>query len=274
MRIAVIMACHNRCAQTLACLHSLKMQSAISSANYQQGYTLSLWLLDDASMDGTAEGVCKIWPNATILRGDGNLYWCGGMRVAWAAAEKSDPDYYLLLNDDTVVESTALADLLKIVGSPKSRIIATGAITDPTTQKQIYGGHRKRGRRLVAVTGQPERCETMNANCALVPRAVFREMGVFHPAYTHSMGDFDYGFEANRRGIFVYQTGKIVGLCRGNSESGSWRDRSLSRRCRLALLQSPKGLPWRDWLTYTRRNEGFFWPLKFASPIIRILINA
>lgn len=283
--IAALLACHNRREKTMRCLHALSRQIPLG---YETGHTvppqiqlnpitsrfkISVFLVDDGSSDGTADEVRTVWPDATILQGGGKLYWCGGMRVAWAAACRTDPDYYLLLNDDTMIEPSALSELLSIVGPPESRILATGAIVDPATQKQIYGGHRKRGRELVMATGQPERCETMNANCALVPRAVFREIGMFHKAYTHSMGDFDYGFEANRRGIPVFQTGRVIGQCHENLESGSWRDTHLSRRQRWKILQSPKGLPWREWLTYTRRNEGILWPIRFCSPILRILLG-
>lgn len=265
-RIATLLTCYNRREKTLDCLRALKSLKS-------HEYSIEVFLVDDGSTDKTSEGVQIVWPQATIIPGNGNLFWCGGMRKAWSEAAKADPDYYLLLNDDTLVDPSALADLLSIVGSPDSLIIATGAVMDPTTQKQIYGGHRRRGRELVAVTGKPERCETMNANCALVPRAVFEKIGMFHPAYTHSMGDFDYGFEANRRGISVYQTGNIIARCHGNSASGSWRDPLLSRHQRWKLLRSPKGLPLKEWLIYTRRNEGILWPAKFFGPILRVLIG-
>jgi len=263
--IAVLMTCHNRRECTVRCLHSLKRQSI------DQG--LRLFLTDDGSTDGTRDAVLDLWPEAVVLNGDGNLYWNQGMRKAWQAAAESDPDYFWLVNDDTIMEAFALEQLLSMIPSPEARLIAVGAVIDPTSGRQVYGGWRKRGRQKILAQGRVEDCDAMNANCALVPRAVFREMGMFHSAYTHAMGDFDYGMEARRRGIRVIQMARPVAFCLGNSDKGTWRDRSLGLKERFRRIISPKGLPPREWLVYTWRNEGWFWPLRFLSPYIRILLG-
>jgi len=263
--IACLLACYNRRGKTLACLERLTAQRLPADVK------LRIFLLDDGSTDGTGEAVRASYPQARILYGNGQLFWCGGMRSVWKEAAREDPEYYLLLNDDTFIEPSAVSDLLSIIGSPDALAIATGAIVDSNTGIQIYGGHR--GRNVVPAIGQIERCDTMNANCALVPRAVYRKIGRFHPAYTHAMGDFDYGFEANRRGIPVFQSARPIGSCSGNPTTGSWRDANLSRRKRLRALQSPKGLPWREWLCYTWRNGGWGWPVMFLSPFVRILLG-
>ncbi|NJK90793.1 MAG: glycosyltransferase family 2 protein [Blastochloris sp.] len=186
------------------------------------------------------------------------------------AAAATDPDYYWLANDDTVMESEALAMLLAMLPKPGVRVIAVGAVTDPRSGRQVYGGWRKRGRERVEAKGRVEECTTMNANCALVPRAVFQEMGMFHGAFTHAMGDFDYGLEAGRHGIALRQTASAVAHCEENSERGTWRDRTLNRSERWAKVLSPKGLPPKEWWIYTRRNEGWLGVLRFISPYLKI----
>jgi hypothetical protein len=42
------------------------------------------------SSDGTSEAVCEAFPQASILRGQGSLFWNGGMRVAFEAAMQRD----------------------------------------------------------------------------------------------------------------------------------------------------------------------------------------
>ena len=207
-----------------------------------------------------------------LLHGTGSLYWCGGMRLAWGAAALRDPDYYLAANDDTLLDPTAITDLLSVANSCEASSIVVGAIRDPATGKPTYGGWRnKHG--VVSPTGRPEFCDTFNANCVLIPRSVYLDMGVFHSAFQHAMGDFDYGFQAARRGIAIIQTPNFVGTCPHNSTSGTWRDKSLPRLMRLRLLQSPKGLPWRQWLDYNRRNTGWIWPYRCISPFLRILLG-
>ncbi len=232
---------------------------------------MDLVLVDDGSTDGTSDAVRSIWPEVTLISADGSHFWCGGMRIAWRNAARQKPDYYLLLNDDTLLEPQAVATLLEISYSPDLEKIAVGAIVGPSTGQQTYGG-RVRRYKLVPADGSLHECETFNANCVLVPSVVYNKLGGFHSAYTHAMGDYDYGFEATRCGIPIIQTPHPVGFCDDNPVHGTWRDRTLPIGKRLKLLQSPKGLPWKEWFTYTRRNEGLLWPWRFVSPIIRILL--
>ena len=68
----------------------------------------------------------------TVLRGDGKLYWNGGMRRAFAAAIAGDYDYCLWMNDDTTLDDGALALLLEterqVRGRGNDAVIVAGAI--------------------------------------------------------------------------------------------------------------------------------------------------
>ncbi|NBO93936.1 MAG: glycosyltransferase family 2 protein [Planctomycetia bacterium] len=273
MNIAVVMTCHNRRNLTIACLRSLKEQTILTGEAENKGYSLSLWLLDDASTDGTAEAVKKEWPGANITTGDGKRYWCGGMREAWERAAGADPDYFLLMNDDTTLEHDALEQLLRLAPTPEDRVIAVAAIADPRCGRVVFGGHKGHKLTPVQPAGKAEECDTMNANCTLITRAVRRSIGGLHSFYTHSMGDFDYGFAASRRGIRIVQSPKVLGFSEPNPTKGTWRDKELSKTERLELLWlSPtRGLPFLEWCTYCFRNHGWRWLYKCFSPTIRIL---
>jgi GT2 family glycosyltransferase len=265
MTITALLTCFNRKEKTLACLRNLEMQDLSKTE-------LKYVVVDDGSTDGTGKVVKQEFPAATLIQGDGSLYWCGGMRRAWRRAAEDDPDYYFLVNDDTLLDSDALQALLEMTGSPDARIIAVAAIRDPITGKRSYGGIRGSGI-PVNITGEFEPCDTFNANAVLIPRAVYREQGLFHSAYTHGMGDFDYGYQASRRGIHVLQSQRALGTCQQNGINGTWRDRSLSRYRRLCLLQSPKGLPFKEWVVFNRRNSDWRWPIRSVSPFFRILLG-
>lgn len=267
-QIAVLITCHNRCAATLSCLSALKRQNSVADSDIQ----LHLFLVDDGCTDGTAQAVLALWPQANIIEGDGNLFWCGGMRKAWEAAAVTKPDYYLLVNDDTVLFPTAISTLLAICPTPESQSIAVGATRDPDTGEWTYGG-------LVCKTSfvessqLPRNCQTMNANCVLVPRVIFAELGSFYSGYRHAMGDMDYGFAAFKHGLAILEAPGFIGECRRNPISGTWGDISLPRIERFKLLLSPKGLPPKDWFHYCRRNYGFWWPRYVVSPYVRVLLG-
>lgn len=103
-KIAVIMTCFNRRETTLACLRAL----------HQQTNTFDVFLTDDGSSDGTAEAIKAEFPQVNILQGNGNLFWVGGMRLAFGEAIKNSYNYYLWLNDDTFLETDTLDKLLNI----------------------------------------------------------------------------------------------------------------------------------------------------------------
>ena len=264
-RISVLITCHNRKNSTIECLERIQAQALPSEVR------LSVVLVDDGSTDGTSPAVAAGFPDVRIIKGPGNLYWCGGMRVAWQVAAASDPAYYLLLNDDTILDNHALSCLLDLTGPSTSMKIAVAAVCDPITGSISYGGGTPSGK--CAPQGTPVECQTFNANCVLIPRAVYQRIGILHHVYTHAMGDTDYGLQASRQGVSILQSGRFLGTCPNNPPSGTWQDRSLNRRQRWRALQSPKGLPIREWLEFNRRNSGWKWPIYTFSPFLRILFG-
>lgn len=278
-RIAAILTCHNRREKTIACLRALRDQrgqqaesSAVGRQLNGKDFVIKVFVVDDGSQDGTAEAIRKIWPESTIIAGAGDLFWCGGMRVAWTNAATMDPDHYLLLNDDTTLYPGAVGALLGIAGPPDSRQIAVGAICNPGDGTWAYGGLQS-DHSFPMPGSSPRPCRTLNMNAALVPRAVYRELGNLHGAYRHAMGDLDYGLMAHRRGIPILETTSFIGECETNSVEGTWRDRNLGRVARIKKLTHIKGLPLRDWFVYTRRNCGAQWLRFFLSPYVRILLG-
>ena len=115
--IAVILTCYNRREKTLSCLSGLYLaQEKCKDADI----ALSVYLTDDGCIDGTAQAVRSQFSDKdiTILQGSGNLYWAGGMRLAWNEALKEDNkwDFYLLLNDDTTPMENMFYELFNAHG--------------------------------------------------------------------------------------------------------------------------------------------------------------
>src|SRR3972149_8164513 len=65
VRVAVLMACHNRREHTLACLRALR------GAEIEARQSCDVYLLDDGGSDGTAEAVANEFPHVHLLRGGG-----------------------------------------------------------------------------------------------------------------------------------------------------------------------------------------------------------
>ena len=215
------------------------LNSQFSTLNSQ--LSTEVFLTDDGCTDGTAEAVLSNaqhsngqivnspivqypTPNIHIIQGDGNLYWAGGMRLAWREAMKEGPwDYYLLLNDDTVLNNDALVTLFDAERYCQEHFgregIVSGMVCDPSDTSRItYGGEvfisRFTGRRrMLGPADEPQLCDWTHANILLVPQCVVEEHGILYEGYRHGQADLDYGYRARRKGIPVVVTPKACGTC-------------------------------------------------------------
>ena len=257
MLIAVLMACHNRRTKTVSCLRALRR-----SLERCSDINIHVFLTEDGCTDGTSDAVQRLNVPLTVIHGDGSLYWNGGMSAAWRAAECACVafDAFLLLNDDTVFDPDGLGALLSVSHELDHESIVVGAVRSPDSGALTYGGvrrlsawHPARVQRL-EVSETIQDADTFNGNCALIPASVYRKIGILDPTYTHAMGDFDYGFRARAAGCRVVVAPGTVGTCERNSVRGSWQDPRLPLWRRLRLLESPKGLPRRQWIAFLRSH--------------------
>ncbi len=274
--IAVLMACYNRRETTLKCLRALFDQV------WSTAVEMTVYLVDDASTDGTGDAVRKNFPNVNVLQGDGNLFWCGGMRLAWAAAFGGGYDYFLWLNDDTILFPEALQKMLATSQFLRDReghgVIVSGSTRDPKTGRATYGGVNElswlqpMGVRLVEPGEAPKPCRTVHGNCVLVPREVAGVLGNLSGSFLHHLGDFDYGLRGAKVGISSWIAPDYVGTCSPHPIAESHLDRRVRTRDRIRMLKSPAGLPpLRQWMVYTYRHAGWLWPIYWFRALVRIL---
>ena len=268
MKIAVLMTCHNRKKFTLNCLDSLFEQIL------SDHICLKVFLVDDGSTDGTSIAVSSKFPGVKIIYGNGDLFWCGGMRVAWSEASKNDDyDAYLWLNDDTVLYPDAINVLASASNKAKEFNevdgIIVGSTKDPDTGNISYGGYQKQKDRPIIPSTQLQLCERMNGNIVLIPREVFKVLGNLSSKYTHAMGDMDYSFRAVQKGIPICVAPGFQGECESNPGS-AWVNASTPLIQRLKILHSPKGLPPLEYMEYVRSHKGFWWPIYMLKLYFRV----
>jgi GT2 family glycosyltransferase len=273
--IGVLMTCHNRKEKTNSCLEAL-FKTTLKNDVYFQVY-----LVDDGSTDGTSQLLRSRFPEIIILTGDGNLFWNRGMYTAYKEASKKGYDFYLWLNDDTNLVETALSELIDTWEAccrklTHERHIVIGSTCDPADEtRTTYGGVRKkRGLhpfryKLIIPNGKLQYADTMNGNIVLIPHSVYNEVGNLDFTYSHSMGDFDYGYRARKAGCTLVVAPGFLGTCSRNSTDWQSNARSLIQKFRKKL--SKKELPFNDWKTFCLRNGGILWPLWTITPYVRFL---
>ncbi|MGD9930766.1 MAG: glycosyltransferase family 2 protein [Mangrovibacterium sp.] len=264
-KIAVLLTCHNRKEKTLACLNSLS-ESTISGDNQ-----FDIFLVDDGSTDGTREAISDKYPDITIIQGDGNLYWNRGMHLAWEKAIKEDDfDFYLWLNDDTILFKHALKKALKISEKENHKSIVVGATCNINKTITTYGGwsHGK----LITTNSIKQYCDFFNGNFVLVPISAFRVLGNLDYRYRHTHGDFDYGYRAKKKGIKSILIPEFIGICERDKNTLMCFDPEVPFSKRLKLFYSPLGKNPFEFFYFNNKHRGTIPALRiFVSNHFRVL---
>ena len=259
--ISVLMTTFNRIETTIKCL------DALFKADLPENYTLNVIISDSNSPDKTFEILKKKFPSIIIQNVGNNIYWNQGMIQSWNEAKKSDPDFYLWLNDDTFLNRDALRNIIKDYFLVSKDSIIVGA----THFNYVcsYGGRfSKLDERSLAPNGKPNKIKYMNGNFVLISRGVFNKIGMLDNRYSHSLGDIDYGLKANMYDIDLYITSKFVGECKINEKI----DFTLyGIKDRLKLIKSPKGFPPKEYLYFNLKYYGIIKAVIFMCAISFII---
>ena len=255
--IAVLLTCHNRKDKTLNCLSSLY------ACIVPENYLFEVFLVDDGSTDGTSIEVKSKYPLVNVIEGTGDLFWNQGMRLAWQNAIKvKDYDFYLWLNDDTLLDKDSLIKIIEVYieakDIEKKEVIITGACRKELNDNSFsYGGRTNSG--PVYPNGQIQRCKFINGNSVLVPKEIYQKIGILSNDYTHGMGDFDYGLQVLKNGFFCYTTKNYIATCSPNEGIPDWCNPRVPLKKRWELLRSPRGLNIKEYIKFRKKFWGTKW---------------
>lgn len=234
--LAVLITVHNRREKTIDCLSNLYAQQLRADVR------IKVYVVDDGSTDGTAQAIKERFPQTYLISADGSLYWNRGMHLAWqrAACDK-DYDYYLWLNDDTVLLQGAICELLATSANKINEAIVVGATQNRLGNKLTYGG--RIGKQIASCDGIMHEVDFFNGNIVLIPQKVYHKLGNLDYYYRHSKGDYDYGIRARKAGIRMFQCGNVLGICEEHAQIDSWCDPAVSFHNRWKMMHLPNGMP-------------------------------
>lgn len=251
-RIAVLLTVYNRKEVTLKGLRSLYNAIVfLKNKHLEKDYCFDIYMTDDGCTDGTGDVVKNEFPEVNVVKGDGNLYWGGGMIKAWekAVGNKVEYQYFLWFNDDSILNENALESLFKKQGDD----IIVGAFCDKN-RCPSYGG--RIGKEILSVNGEYQEIELMNGNLVLVSHLVYEKIGMIDRRLIHGEGDFDYGLRAKKKGFRLLLTPEYVGYAERHDEIiPRCYSKDLSFTQRWTIIHSPLYSPFNHFI-FNKRHKG------------------
>ncbi|MCF8356403.1 MAG: glycosyltransferase family 2 protein [Melioribacteraceae bacterium] len=203
--INIIIPIYNRKEFTRKCLFSL----------YQQTYKeFKVIVVDDGSTDNSEDMIKNNFPEVIILKGNGNLWWTGGVNLGinYILDSCNNDDYVLLLNNDLILDTDYFDRLLEIIDYFPNFIIGSVEVLT-TNSKEIKSGgvvvNKFKAKMFTLNQGKNidqypkdhfEKVSTLTGRGTLYPISVFREVGLFDQKHFPHYGDFELPYRAGKKG--------------------------------------------------------------------------
>ncbi len=222
--VYVIVPVHNRKKTTLQCLENLRLNGDL--------HRYYIVVVDDGSTDGTTEAIYNLYPEVTVLKGDGNLWWTGAIKKGMEYAYEQGAEFFVWLNDDCYPQEDTINKLLNICKSD-AKIIAGGQSLNPDTFIPSYGGIIGKNK-IVHINAAPNsiaECDGLCGNIVCINKSVIQAIGYpqadMFPQYH---GDTTYTHIAKQKGYKLLIVGDAVAFCDNDHEHISWMTTNRSFR--------------------------------------------
>lgn len=172
---------------------------------------LKVVVVDDGSTDDSAKAIAEGFPEVTMIRGDGSLWWSGATNAGIKYALTMGADYVLTINNDNVVEPDFIEPLVATAcNTPRSMVTSTMYDHDDRSFIFSFGGiinwslgeiRDRNNRRDKLDLSQATDCDWLHGSSTLIPVSAFREIGLFDqescPQY---QGDAEFSLRAKQHG--------------------------------------------------------------------------
>jgi len=211
--VFIIVPVHNRVEYTLKFLDSIK---DIDYKDYQ------IVLIDDGSTDNTYETVRNLYPEVSILQGDGNFWWTKAVNLGVKYALANGADYILTLNNDLIVDKNIINALVECAKNNPNNII--GSKIHYESSKISHGGGKRNllfppnfnitpfGKLDNYEYEKIREVDSIAGIGMLIPVNIFKEIGFFDERnFPHYYADTEFTLRAKKAGFkLLFCPGSII----------------------------------------------------------------
>jgi|SRR5581483_5521138 len=218
-------------------------------------------LVDNGSGDGSAERLASEFPEVRLITNEKNLGFPAGNNVAIRDAMARNPDYFLLLNNDTLVAPDFLSKLVEVAESDEEIGVVNPKILyfEPNDRIWFAGGFYKpwwstgrvrgQNRRDIGKYNETREISFITGCACLIKAEVVRQIGLLDEVFFLGFEDLDWTVRAMRAGFRAFYVGSSVIWHKASYDT----KKNLGKptmdfyRTRNSLLIARKHVPFRYW---------------------------
>jgi GT2 family glycosyltransferase len=210
----------------------------------------------DGSNDGTLEALLEFEKKLVIVLGTGNWWYTKSINEGLKSARESNPDFYLLLNDDIHIENNFLSNL--IVNNQqiqKDCLLGTISVSIENPPRITFSGVRNAPKfpyqrthyipfmskvDLADMKGYVPSQE-LPGRGMLIPKKVIDEVGLFDEKFPQYFSDLDFSRRAKKKGFPVFVSYEAVTYSHVEKTSDSTTFKPISNKKFIKNLSNPYG---------------------------------
>ena len=211
--IYIIIPVFNRLELTQSCIKSIYSQKEDIDSN--------IILVDDGSSDRTVEWVSSHYPEVTILKGSGSLFWGGAIQkgVEHALKNCNPNDYVLLVNNDVILSENTIFELVNFCEKNNRKVLVGSISVDSRRNGRViksgtkvkswflnWTSHAFFEQKIEDVVNQKStEVDFLTGRCLLHPVEVFLKAGNYDSiSFSHYGADDEFSMRVKRYGFKTF----------------------------------------------------------------------
>ncbi len=232
--VAIVTLNYNQNDYTINCIES------ILRSNY---YDYKIILIDNGSTVNNFLHLKESLPadrRIKLVRNERNLGYVGGINTGFKESSKLSPDYYIIMNNDTVIDKNALSELVFAAKRYNNTAIIAGKVlhmddsdyiqqtgTIFTDNRYLSGYSPGKNELDIGQCDKEEERDSLDDILWIIPANIVDDIGYYCNYYFMYAEQGDYAQNARRRGYKMIYAPKVKIWHKGSATSGGGNRQAL-----------------------------------------------